>query len=108
MKIKRKQGEVLKEIRKRKDLTQTQLGKMLGVRYNTISGWETGEHKIPTNRLNEICNILNIPPSYLLGEEPVAIEYPYGFLTSKMKLLLFLAIQLNVIFIYITNQRLIL
>lgn len=86
MKIKRKQGEVLKEVRKRKKLTQTQFGELLGVRYNTICGWETGTHKIPTNRLNEICKILDIPPSYLLGEESVTIEYPFELLTSKKKI----------------------
>lgn len=83
--MKKNKGKALKEIREKRGLTQTQLGKKLGVRYNTVCGWETGVHKIPTNRLDEICEILDIPPSYLLDEEPTTIEYPYEVITSKKK-----------------------
>lgn len=82
----RKQGEILKEIRKKIGLTQTQLGEKLGVRYNTICGWETGTHKIPTNHLDKICKILNIPPSYLLDEKPTTLEYPIGNITNGKKI----------------------
>lgn len=86
MKIKRNQGEILKDVRKKLGLTQTQLGEKLGVRYSTVCGWETGAHKIPTTRFDEICEILDIPPSYLLDEEPTTIEYPIEIITSKKKI----------------------
>ena len=35
-------GEKIKELRRKKDLTQEKLAEMLGVAYQTVSKWETG------------------------------------------------------------------
>ena len=35
----------IKELRKKKNLSQSDISKMLGIKQNTFSQWETGERK---------------------------------------------------------------
>ena len=57
----------LKELRKEKGLTQTDLAELLEVTKLTISNWENGKHEIKADKANEIANLFNVPVSYLLG-----------------------------------------
>ena len=38
-------GQRLKEARKKKGLTQQQLGELLGVSFSTVNRWEKGHHE---------------------------------------------------------------
>lgn len=70
-------GEVIKEARKRKGKTQTQLGELLGVGVQVISDYEKGKVKvIPFEKRAKMSSVLNIPVSELLydNEEMACIS----------------------------------
>ncbi|WP_304106915.1 helix-turn-helix domain-containing protein [Phascolarctobacterium succinatutens] len=70
-------GEVIKEARKRKGKTQTQLGELLGVGVQVISDYEKGKVKvIPFEKRAKMSSVLNIPISELLydNEEMACIS----------------------------------
>lgn len=41
-------GDEIRFLRKEMDLTQNSLGKIIGVSEDTVRGWETGRHAIPS------------------------------------------------------------
>lgn len=60
-------GEVVKEARKRKGMTQSQLGAALFVGKITVADYESGKIKvIPFEKRAKISSVLNIPVSELL------------------------------------------
>ena len=59
-------GERLKKARKSKKLTQEQLAESLDVSVAFLSRVERGDVKANLNRLTQICDILDIPLSYVL------------------------------------------
>lgn len=66
---KKKIGENLQRIRKKKYKTQESFAEALGLLdRKTISKWETGETEIPMTRLPEICNLLDCDMDYLFGK----------------------------------------
>lgn len=79
-------GEKLTEVRKSKGLKREDLARKLKTSYETIRRWEKNIVDIPVTKFNKICEILDIPPSILLGEEPTTIEYPFEVITSKKKI----------------------
>ena len=62
-------GERIKEVRIYKNLTQTQLGKILNVRNTTISAWEKDIAEPPYETLKKICVYFDVTSDYLLGLE---------------------------------------
>lgn len=54
-------GHRLRESRKRAHLTLEQLSRALGVTYQQVQKYETGQSKIPTEKLYECSKIMNIP-----------------------------------------------
>lgn len=62
-------GEKIKALRKRAKMTQTDLGKQLGVKKNAVSKWERGEiADIPAGRIKAMAKIFDVPPSYLIDD----------------------------------------
>lgn len=61
-------GEVIKEARKRKGMTQTALSAVLGImQLSDVARYETGEIKhIPFEKRAKMSSVLNIPMSELL------------------------------------------
>lgn len=60
-------GEVIKEARKNKKLTQAQVGKFLAIGKDVISDYENGKIKvIPFENRAKMSSVLNIPVSELL------------------------------------------
>lgn len=57
----------LKSSRERIDLKQDDIGKILGVKSSTVSGWETGKDTIPLTKLIIYANELNYSLDYLFG-----------------------------------------
>ncbi len=53
-------GNKLKEIRKRKGLSQIQLAEMLGVSYQQIQKYESGKNRISLDRLIDLLQRLDI------------------------------------------------
>lgn len=57
----------LREIRKRKKLTQESAGKLLGVSRTCYSSWELGPSCPPIDDLFKICLVFSISADHLLG-----------------------------------------
>ena len=64
----------LKELRKEKALTQSDLAELLEVTKLTISNWENGVSSIKSDRLKKLCEIFDVDAPYLLGYNTVKNE----------------------------------
>ena len=58
----------LRDLREDKDMSQTQLAKILGMSQTGYSKYETGENDIPTTILIKLARFHNTSIDYLLGE----------------------------------------
>jgi len=66
----KKIGSFIGEARKKKALTQEQLGEMLGVSQRTVSRWETGKNMPDLSMLSPLCDALDIHiAEFLAGEK---------------------------------------
>lgn len=75
--------ENIKEIRRRKGLTQTQLANLIGVQRAVISKYESGMIEPPIKTLQKIANALGISTYALLDvEEP---QKPNHFWTADLE-----------------------
>lgn len=54
-------------IREKRDLSQRQIAKILGVSKSTYARWETAEEIIPLNHLNNYCKHFKVTMDYLLN-----------------------------------------
>lgn len=71
-------GDFIYKKRKEKNLTQTQLGEMLGVSNKAVSKWETGESFPEFSLIQPLCEILGISADELIaGKEREDFEF-YG------------------------------
>ena len=59
----------LKEIRKIKRISQSELGQMIGVDRATIRNWETGQTNISVKMAEKVAEVLGVTVSQLLGQE---------------------------------------
>lgn len=57
----------LRELRKEKNLTQTQLAKILGVSKGTVAMWEVGQREPKFEMLKKIANLFSESTDYILG-----------------------------------------
>ena len=64
-------GKLIAKLRKEKDLTQRELGEMVGVGYRAVSKWETGQTMPDISIINELSEILGISSDELLKGELV-------------------------------------
>ena len=71
-------GEQLKKLRKDFNLTQAELGKVLGVGQRTISAWEVGENEPPASALVTIFKTWGVSPTYFLLGKTDELEYLFG------------------------------
>ena len=58
----------IKIYRKMRKMTQKELAEALDVTHSSVSAWEIGKNSIDLERLNEICQVLNISLAELLSE----------------------------------------
>lgn len=61
----------LRELRKKKKMSQQELAALLGVTQATLSGWETEKYRIDNNSLIKCSEILNTTTDYLLGKSVI-------------------------------------
>ena len=57
----------LKDCREDLDMTQTELGEILGVKKATISNWENGYDIIPFSKLIKFCDLYDYSIDYVVG-----------------------------------------
>jgi transcriptional regulator with XRE-family HTH domain len=62
-------GERIAQLRKARDLTQTQLAEVLGVKQQTVQGYEAGSRRIPVSMLPKLARTLEVSLEVLFGEE---------------------------------------
>ena len=62
-------GYRLKELRRQRNISQEELGNLLGVTKVSISGYERGTRIPSIEILNNILNFFDISADYLLGRE---------------------------------------
>ena len=64
-------GRRLRELREAKQLSQSDVAKLIGVGRTTYLKYETGENK-PVRKLNELANFFNVSIDYILGKDEIA------------------------------------
>lgn len=62
-----KLGENIKNARIKKNLTQAQLGELLGKSDNVITNWEKGTNRPDADTIKNLCTLLDISPNELLN-----------------------------------------
>lgn len=55
----------LKDLREDKDLTQTEIGRILGTSQKQYSRWETGEYEIPFHEVIKLAKFYNVTIDYI-------------------------------------------
>ncbi len=106
-------GKLIAKMRKQKDLTQCELGEMVGVGFRAVSKWERGLTMPDISIINELSTILGISSDELLNGELMPKDDNKGISTSDKdskplkknnKKLLFLLIILILIIIAIVGM----
>lgn len=81
----KKVGQQIAALRKRKGLSQSELGERIGVSFQAVSKWERGESMPDISLLPDLARILETTIDFiLLGNEKV-IEYKGRFSVADMK-----------------------
>ena len=60
-------GEKLKALRKARGATQEALAEAIGVSFQAVSKWESGEYNFTVKTLSEISAKINMPPDVLFS-----------------------------------------
>ncbi len=68
----------IRDLREDKDMSQTQIARILGMSQTGYSKYETGENDIPTDILIRLAELHNTSVDYLLGltDEPKRYDPP--------------------------------
>lgn len=59
----------IKELRKKKGLTQKELASLIGISQNTLSYWENGVYDVDNKSLQRLAVIFDVSIDYLLGKD---------------------------------------
>ena len=66
-------GAKIKQLRESLDMTQEELGKLLGVKKAAINKYETGTVvNLKRSTIENLCNIFNVTPQYLLSDSDLS------------------------------------
>lgn len=70
-------GKRIKEVRKSEGLTQTEFGEKIGVKGNTITGYENGTRNPSDSIINYICLLFDVNQTWLrTGEGEMHVSIP--------------------------------
>lgn len=61
-------GDRIKLLRKQQGLTQTELGKMIGISQTAVISYEKGVNVPPVDRLSKMADIFDVSVDYMLGK----------------------------------------
>lgn len=78
-------GKLLKQERKKMNLTQADLAEQLNVSRSAISNWEIGRNYPDIQTIIDISNVLGVSLDYLLNEDQKIMEAVDNDLTKKKK-----------------------
>ncbi len=78
--------EQLTKLRKRNNMTQTDLAKLMDVKQYVISSWEIGRSEPTISQLKMLSNIFKISVDYLLDKDVVLVsnEEEFNIVTNEM------------------------
>ncbi|EJP83802.1 MULTISPECIES: helix-turn-helix domain-containing protein [Bacillus] len=78
-------GEIIKKLRKERNITQEQLGNAIGVSKMAISYFEKGKKAPGRETLEKIADYFNITTDFLLGrsDDPELTEYESKVVTEE-------------------------
>lgn len=62
----------LSKLMRKNDITDEELGSLVGVNRTTVTRWRTGERSPKMEKLPEISAVFNVDPRIFVGEEPTA------------------------------------
>lgn len=77
----------LKQLRTDKKLSQHEIAKVIGVRPQTYSNYETGTTEPSIEKLKELANYFNVTLDYLCCRDNVSENYCYEDLNNKFNIL---------------------
>lgn len=60
-------GQTVRNLRKRKKISQTELAKILHVSQQTVTAWETGKAEPSSSAVSNLADYFNVTTDYLLG-----------------------------------------
>lgn len=67
-------GSRIRKYREEKGISQKELAQMLGIKNSRVSNWEQGLNRPDADILADICRVLQVSPSDLLGVQLVEGE----------------------------------
>jgi transcriptional regulator with XRE-family HTH domain len=62
-------GDKIKELRRKRNMSQTDLGNLAGVHYSHIGKYENNQQVPSTETLKKIANVFEVPIDYLLDDD---------------------------------------
>lgn len=62
-------GSRIKELRKSKKMSQSELGKFIGVSQTTVTAWENGRAEPSSSYVAKLATFFNVSTDYLLGRK---------------------------------------
>jgi Predicted transcriptional regulators len=65
-------GDRIKRIREKKELSQSELAKFLGIAQSTYSQYESGDRRMPDDLKIKFADRFNVSTDYLLGRPEVS------------------------------------
>lgn len=78
--VERAIGLRIKMLRSQKDMTQTDLAKLLGVKFQQVQKYENGTNRVSASRLKTIMEIFNVKWDYFFKDQaPFNATYNSGF-----------------------------
>ena len=92
-------GKRIRSVRMMNNLTQDNLGDMLGITGQAIQKMEAGENMITVNSLMILCEKLDVTPDYILFDKPKTerdVELSFETLEGNQKLQLLFRLFLYV------------
>lgn len=75
--------------RENKNMKQTELSQALGIHQATYSKFENGRYDMPLSQVIKLCDYLDMPVSWLVGENPLLNDLTNDELLEVMKFIKF-------------------
>ena len=67
-------GELIREYRKRKGISQAELGKLADVKQNAVGAWEAGRSRPDLASVPTLCRELSMPLSVFFGQGAMSVD----------------------------------
>lgn len=67
-------GQRIRDLRKQKRMSQTELAKSAGVSQTTVTAWETGKAEPSSSAITSLADYFDVTTDYLLGKPEMKKE----------------------------------